>query len=123
MAAILADDIFICIFLNENDRIPIQISVKFVPNSPVNNKAALVQVMALSMRQAIIWTNDDPVHWCIYVALRGDEFIAYWLMLTGISIKPPTETVLKLFMKAHKRVLVLILTACVDFAYTIKPLI
>ena len=30
MAAILADDIFKCIFLNENDRISIQISMKFV---------------------------------------------------------------------------------------------
>ena len=24
-------------------------------------------------RQAIIWTNADPVHWRIYVALAGDE--------------------------------------------------
>ena len=24
-------------------------------------------------RQAIIWTNDDPIHWRIYAALRGDE--------------------------------------------------
>ena len=30
MAAILADDISKSIFLNENDRIPIQISLKFV---------------------------------------------------------------------------------------------
>ena len=37
MAAILADDIFKWIFLNENDRIPIQISLKFVPSSPIDN--------------------------------------------------------------------------------------
>ena len=60
MAAILADDIFNCIFLNENDRILIQISVKYVPRSPIDNKPALVQVMA--RRPAITWTNDDPVH-------------------------------------------------------------
>ena len=48
MAAILADDIFKCIFLNENDRIQIQISLKFVSRSPIDNKPALVQVMALS---------------------------------------------------------------------------
>ena len=24
-------------------------------------------------RQAIIWTNDDPIHWCIYASLGGDE--------------------------------------------------
>ena len=33
MADILADDIFNYIFLNENDRIPIQISPKYVPRS------------------------------------------------------------------------------------------
>ena len=46
MAAILADDIFKCIFLNENDRILIKISLKFVPKSAIDNKPALVQVMA-----------------------------------------------------------------------------
>ena len=46
MAAILADNIFKCIFLNENDRIPIQTSLKFVPRSPIDNKPALVQVIA-----------------------------------------------------------------------------
>ena len=46
MAAILADDIFKCISLNENNRIQIQISPKFVPRSPIDNKPALVQVMA-----------------------------------------------------------------------------
>ena len=46
MAAILADDIFKCIFLNESDSIPVQISLKCVPMRPIDNKAALVQVMA-----------------------------------------------------------------------------
>ena len=41
MATILADDIFICIFLNENDRIRIQISLKYVPKSPTDNNPAL----------------------------------------------------------------------------------
>ena len=45
MAAILADNIFKCIFLNENYIIPIQISLKFVPRCPIDNKPALVQVM------------------------------------------------------------------------------
>ena len=46
MAAILADDIFKCIFLNENLSISIQISLKFVPKGPINNIPALVQIMA-----------------------------------------------------------------------------
>ena len=46
MDAILADGNFKCIFLNENDWITIKISLKFVPRSPIDNKPALVQVMA-----------------------------------------------------------------------------
>ena len=42
----LAEDNFRCIFLNENYRIPSQISLKFVPRSPIDNKPTLVQVMA-----------------------------------------------------------------------------
>ena len=41
-----ADDIFKCIFLNENVWIPIKISLKFVPKSRINNMPTLVQIMA-----------------------------------------------------------------------------
>ena len=40
------DDTFKCIFVNENVRIPIKISLKFVPEAPINNIPALVQIMA-----------------------------------------------------------------------------
>ena len=46
MADILADYIFKCIFLNENDKIPIQNSMKLVLRSLIDNNWALVQVMA-----------------------------------------------------------------------------
>ena len=68
MAAIFAD-IFNHIFMNEKFCILIQISLKFVRKSVINNKAALVHVMA--WRRS--WTNVDPVHWRIYAALGGDE--------------------------------------------------
>ena len=55
MAAILADNIFKLIFSNENDRIPIQILLKFVARSPIDNKPALVQVMAWR------WIGDKPL--------------------------------------------------------------
>ena len=42
----LADDIFKCIFLNENVWIFIKISLKFVRKGPINNIPALVQIMA-----------------------------------------------------------------------------
>ena len=59
MAAILEDDNFRCIFLNESVRIPVRISLNLVPKSPIDNKPA------------IAWTNADPVHWRIYAALGG----------------------------------------------------
>ena len=41
-----ADDTFKRNFLNENVRISINISLKFVPKGPINNNPALVQIMA-----------------------------------------------------------------------------
>ena len=41
-----ADDTFKRIFLNENVRISIKISLKFVPKGPINNNPALIQIMA-----------------------------------------------------------------------------
>ena len=55
MAATLVEDNFKCIFLNENDSIRIWFSLKFVPRSPIDNKPALVQVMAWR------WTGDKPL--------------------------------------------------------------
>ena len=73
MAAILADDIFKCIFLNESVRISIKISLKFVPKGPIDNKSALVQVMAWRR------TGDKPLsepmltQFTEYAALGGEE--------------------------------------------------
>ena len=41
-----ADDVFKCIFLNEDIRIALKISLKFVPKVRINNIPALVQIMA-----------------------------------------------------------------------------
>ena len=40
------DDVFKCIFLNENISISIKILLRFVPRGPINNIPALVQTMA-----------------------------------------------------------------------------
>ena len=40
------DDIFKCVFLNENVWISIEISLKFVSKGQINNNPALVQIMA-----------------------------------------------------------------------------
>ena len=41
-----ADDIFKCIFLNENECISLRISLKFVPKVRINTIPSLVQIMA-----------------------------------------------------------------------------
>ena len=66
------DDIFKCIFLNENVWIPIKIPVKFVPKGPINNITALLQIMA--------WRRpgDKPLSETMIVTL-----------LTNISINRP----------------------------------
>ena len=53
--------------------ISVKISLNFVPKGSIYNNTALVRIMALNMQQAIIWTNADLIHWCIYVTLGGDE--------------------------------------------------
>ena len=55
MAANLADNIFKCIFLNENDRILIKVSLKYIPRTQIDNTPALVQVMAWRR------TGDKPL--------------------------------------------------------------
>ena len=55
MAAILTEDIFKCIFLNENYRILILILLKFVARGPVDNKSSLVKVMA--------WRQETTSHY------------------------------------------------------------
>ena len=73
MAAILSDDNFKCIFFNKNDRIPIRISLKYVPLSPIENKPALVQVIAWR-RRGDKWLPEPMLTQFtdIYAPLGGD---------------------------------------------------
>ena len=58
-----AEDTFKCIFLYENIRISIKISLKFVPKGPINNNPALVQIMAWHR------SGDKPLSEAIMVSL------------------------------------------------------
>ena len=55
MAAILSFDIFKCIFFNEEIRISLKISLRFVPEGSIDYKSAMVQVMAWCR------TDDKPL--------------------------------------------------------------
>ena len=68
-ARYFAYDIFKCIFLNWNTWIPIKISLKFVPQGPINNILALVQIMA--------WRRpgDKPLSWPMMVRLPTHIYV------------------------------------------------
>ena len=80
MAAILADDIFKWICLNENDRPPIQISLKCVPRNPIGNKSALVQVMAWRR------TGDKPLPEPMMTQFT-DAYMRHWGEMSYVA--PP----------------------------------
>ena len=61
------EDIFKCIFLNENVWISIKISLKIVSKGPIKNIPTLVQIK--TKQQAIIWANDSIIYWRIYESL------------------------------------------------------
>ena len=66
-----SDDIFRSIFVNEKFWFFIRISLKFVPKRPIDNSIGLDNGLTPNRRQAIIWTNADPINWRIYAALGG----------------------------------------------------
>ena len=68
-----ADDISKCIFVNENSRIPIRISLKLVPKGLINNIPILVQIMA--------WRrpHDKPLSEPINVSLPTHICVTQWI--------------------------------------------
>ena len=67
-----ADDSFKRIFLNENIRISIEISLKFVPMGPINNIPALVQIMAWRL------IGDKPFSYIPSSAIRRSGSARYF---------------------------------------------
>ena len=60
----LADDIFNCIFFNENAWILNKISLRFVPKGPINNIPALVQIMAWRWPGEPSFAQEMACHLC-----------------------------------------------------------
>ena len=79
------DDLFKCIFLNENVWISLTISLKFVPKVPINNIPTLVQIMA--------WRRpgDKPLSEPMMVGLPTHIGVT---RLQCINILSPAENVL-----------------------------
>ena len=73
-----ADDTFKRIFLNENVRISIKISLKFVPKGPIDNNPALVQIMAWRRSGDKPLSEPMIVYWRIYASLGLNELTRYY---------------------------------------------
>ena len=75
----LPDDIFKCIFLNENELILIKISLKFVPNGPINNIPALVQIMAWP------WWGDKPLFEPMMFSLLTQKYVTLPQLVNSLA--------------------------------------
>ena len=70
-----ADDIFKCIFLNENVWIPIKISLKFVPRGPINNIPALIQIMACRLDGAKPLSESMMVSLSTHICVTRHQWV------------------------------------------------
>ena len=73
-----ADDIFKCIFLNENVWIPIKISLKFVPQGPINKFPALVQIMAWRRPGDKPLSGPMMVRLPTHICVTRPQWVKFW---------------------------------------------
>ena len=88
-----ADDIFKWIFLNENVWIPIKISLKFVPQGPINNIPTLVQIMAWHRPCDMPLSRPMMVRLPMYICINRPQ----WVNSHGINTKSlrPSDTYMR----------------------------
>ena len=81
-----ADNIFKCIFINENVRILLKISLKFVPKVPINNIPALFSWWLGADQATSHYLNQWwLVYWRIYASLGLNE-LTHWGRVTHICV-------------------------------------
>ena len=79
------DDVFKCIFVNENAWIAIKISLRFVPKGPINNILALVQIMALRWPDAKPLSEPMMISSLTYVCVTRPQWVKgryVWVIMT-----------------------------------------
>ena len=84
-----ADDIFTCIFLDENKLILIRISLKFVPKVRINDIPALVQIMA--WRQSGDKSLSEPmmVRLPTHISVTRPQWVKYFMKHTTKTHNTP----------------------------------
>ena len=75
------DDIFKCIFVNETFWILIAISLRFVPRGPVNNIAALVQIMASRRPGGKPLSEPMMVSLLTHICVTRPRWLKPWMQL------------------------------------------
>ena len=76
-----ADDIFKCIFQNENEWISPRISLKFVPKVRINNIPALVQIMASRLPGDKPLSEPMLVSLLTHICVTRLQWVNYWLQV------------------------------------------
>ena len=88
-----ADDTFNRIFVNENVRISIKFSLKFVPKGPINNIPALVQIMAWRRPGAKPLSESVMVSLLTHICVTRPQWVNMHILQghIWISIVDPQE--------------------------------
>ena len=81
-----ADDIFKCIFLNENVWIPIKISLKFVRQGPTNNIPALIQIMAWRRPNNKPLSEPMMVRLPTHICVARPQWVKYYYAVPEIGL-------------------------------------
>ena len=82
-----ADNIFKCIFLNENASIAIKISLKFVANDPINNIPALVQIMAWHRPGDKPLSEPMIVSLPTHICVTRPQWVIYQITLCSMQVR------------------------------------
>ena len=72
------DDVFKCIFLNENVWISLKISLRFVSKVPIDNIPALVQVMAWRRPGDKPLSEPMMVSLLTHICVTRPQWVKYW---------------------------------------------
>ena len=98
-----ADDVFTCIFLNENVWNLLKISLKFVRKVPINNIPALVQILAWRRSGDKPLSEPMMVSLLMYICVTRPQWVnkrSHWWFPTNLSeIFHPEH--LKLILQTH----------------------
>ena len=80
------DDVFKCIFMNENAWISIKISLRFVPKGPINNIAALIQIMTWRPPGDKLLSEPMIVKLPTHICVTRPQWVKSRRFVTGIYL-------------------------------------